>query len=96
MKDRYPWLSMQGICEQYGRSRQGYYQCQRRLSSIEKEEAEILHHTRAFKRLLPKSGVRKLRFHLQEKGLRIGRDRLFEVLRAHGLLVRRRRKYARL
>jgi transposase InsO family protein len=95
MKDRYPWLSMQGICEQYGRSRQGYYQCQRRLSSIEKEEAEILHHTRAFKRLLPKSGVRKLRFHLQEKGLRIGRDRLFEVLRAHGLLVRRRRKYAR-
>jgi hypothetical protein len=68
MKDRYPWLSMQRICEQYGRSRQGYYQCQRRLSSIEKEEAEILHHTRAFKKLLPKSGGRKLNFIYKKKG----------------------------
>ncbi len=95
MKDHYPELSMQRICEQYGRSRQGYYHWQRRLSSIEKEQAGILHHIRAFKKLLPKSGVRKLRFHLQQKGLRVGRDRLFDVLRTHGLLVRRRRKYAR-
>jgi putative transposase len=95
MKESYPGLSMQTICEQYGKSRQGYYEGQRRQSSMEKERAEILHHTRAFKKLLPKSGGRKLKFHLQEKGLRIGRDRLFEVLRAQGLLVRRRRKYAR-
>lgn len=95
MKDRYPWLSMQRICEQYGKSRQGYYDCQRQLNLIERDQAEILHHTRAFKKLLPKSGGRKLRFHLQEKGISIGRDRLFQVLRAHGLLVRRRRKHAR-
>lgn len=95
MKDRYPWLSMQRICEQYGKSRQGYYHCQRRLSSIEKQEAEILHHTRAFKTLLAKSGGRKLKYDLQERGLGVGRDRLFDLLRAHGLLVRRRRKYAR-
>jgi len=95
MKDRYPWLSMQRICEQYGKSRQAYYEWQRRLISIEKEEAEILHHTRAFKTLLAKSGGRKLKSYLKEKGLGIGRDRLFDLLRAHGLLVRRRRKYAR-
>lgn len=95
MKSYYPGLSMQRICEQYGKSRQGYYDWQRRLSSIEREEVEILHHIRVFKKLLPKSGVRKLQFHLGEKGLNIGRDRLFEVLRAHGLLVRRKRKYAR-
>jgi len=95
MKSYYPGLSMQRICEQYGKSRQSYYDWQRRLSSIEREEAEILHHIRAFKKLLPKSGVRKLQFHLGEEGLNIGRDRLFEVLRAHGLLVRRKRKYAR-
>ncbi len=36
MKNYYPGLSMQRICEQYGKSRQSYYDWQRRLSSIER------------------------------------------------------------
>lgn len=46
---------------------------------------------------LPRTGVRKLHFmlrdNLKNKKLKIGRDKLFEILRSEHLLIAKRRKY---
>ena len=48
---------------------------------------------------MPRIGARKLHYLLQEPlkahKIEIGRDRLFDLLSDHGLLVRRRKRYAR-
>lgn len=44
---------------------------------------------------LPRVGTRKLHARLTETGLRIGRDRLFALLRTTGRLVKRKRRYTR-
>ncbi|EGR3234887.1 IS3 family transposase, partial [Vibrio parahaemolyticus] len=41
----------------------------------------------------PRIGTRKLKFLAAIKGIQIGRDKLFELLRRHRLLVRARRAY---
>ncbi|HGS5506285.1 TPA: IS3 family transposase, partial [Vibrio parahaemolyticus] len=43
----------------------------------------------------PRIGTRKLKFLAAIKGIQIGRDKLFELLRRHRLLVRARRAYHR-
>jgi len=51
------------------------------------------------RRQLPRTGVRKLHFMLREnmksKNIKIGRDKLFEILRAEHLLIIKRRKYTK-
>jgi len=51
------------------------------------------------RKLLPRLGTRKV-YHLikddlQKQGLKLGRDKLFELLRQHDLLIRPRRRYIR-
>lgn len=41
---------------------------------------------------MPRLGTRKLHYLLQERGVHVSRDRLFDLLRERGLLVRRRRR----
>lgn len=53
---------------------------------------ELLPRVRALRQLMPRVGGRKPLKHLAELGM--GRDKFFEILRSHGLLVKRRRKYA--
>lgn len=43
----------------------------------------------------PKVGARKLQKHLDSQGIKIGRDRLFNLLREHKLLVKRRKNFKR-
>ena len=51
----------------------------------------------AIRRQMPRLGTRKLYYLLKDNfrkdGIRIGRDRLFDLLRQEGLLVTRRKKY---
>ena len=43
---------------------------------------------------MPRLGTRKLQYMLQEQGVKVSRDKLFDLLREHRMLVRRRKKYA--
>lgn len=49
------------------------------------------------RKLLPRVGTRKLHYlikeALEQKGLRFGRDKLFDLMRLNGLLIKPRRKY---
>ncbi len=56
----------------------------------QEKRAGVLTAVVAIRKRLPRVGVRKLQFLLEEQGLRIGRDRLFRLLESEGLLIQPR------
>lgn len=71
-------------------SRQGVYKRKRGQASKKATVLGILPAIHALRQLMPRVGGRKLLKHLE--GLNIGRDKFFEILREHHLLVPRRRR----
>lgn len=86
---------MTRLCAAYGITRQAYYQERRRRSQEAAMHTRILDLVRMLRRRHPRMGTRKLLVVLQpllaQEGLQIGRDRLFDLLRAANLLVTRQR-----
>jgi putative transposase len=82
-----------------GVSRQGHAQMVKRQTEREQEEAHICAHVNEIRRYHPRMGGRKLHHllaaRLAAEGIRIGRDRLFAVLKKHGLLVERKARRRR-
>ena len=80
-------------------SRQNYYKHRRRRQRHQVDEALVVALVRRERALQPRLGGRKLlhvlRADLAEGGVSIGRDRFFEVLTRHGLLIERRARSAR-
>lgn len=74
-----------------GMSRQNYYAGRRRRRRWELDEGLVVELVRRERRTHPRLGVRKLmhvlRGDFEEAGVRIGRDRFFEVLAKRDLLV---------
>lgn len=83
---------MSGLCNAAGMSRQAYYQWRKRTRLWEKAEAELLELVQSIRKLMPELGGRKL---FKELGALIpfGRDRFFDWLRRHGLLLKTKRSY---
>jgi putative transposase len=84
------------LCLLLGYSRQALYQYQHRAEKQALQEELLLQQVSLHRSNLKRCGTRKL-FHLlqgfmQEHGISIGRDALFDLLREHGLLVRKRRR----
>jgi transposase InsO family protein len=75
---------------------QAYYQEQQRRAWETLRDAQVLSLVRMIRCRHPKIGTRKLlvrlRPQLEQEGLRIGRDRLFTLLRTADLLVKRKRQ----
>ena len=74
-------------------SRQAVYRHHRRQASRRIQVQAVLPRIHALRQIMPRVGGRKLLEHLPDLG--IGRDKFFEILRTHGLLVKRRRRYVR-
>ena len=89
-------MSLSSLCEVLGIRRQAYYQKRRREQEKANREEKILTFVRMVRRKHPRMGTRKIlvkiRPMLEQEGIRIGRDRLFDLLRAWDLLVVRRRR----
>jgi transposase InsO family protein len=86
--------SVQTMCEQHSISRQAYYkQCQRQARRHIQDE-HVLDLVRTIRHRQPMVGTRKLHRMLSARPA-LGRDRLFALLRTAGLLVQRKRRYAR-
>ncbi|WP_438454084.1 IS3 family transposase [Vibrio alginolyticus] len=89
-------LSVTKFCQLVQISRQAYYkQCQTQ-SRCEHHEHAVIGFVREVRLKQPRIGTRKLKFLAATKGIQIGRDKLFELLRKHRLLVRARRAYHRM
>jgi transposase InsO family protein len=77
-------------------SRQGYYKGHKARRRREIEGEAIIELIKRERRVQPHLGARKVlklvRGDLKEMGIRIGRDRFFELLRVSGLLLERKRR----
>ncbi|MEO5367651.1 MAG: IS3 family transposase [Magnetococcus sp. WYHC-3] len=84
-------ISICELCDRVGMSRQNYYAARCLRHRREVDEALILELVRQERRMQPRIGGRKLqhllRADLAEANVRVGRDRFFELLAEHDLLV---------
>ena len=87
------------LCRSLGLTRQAYYKGRRARRRRKIDEEAVVELVKRERAVQPRLGVRKLRVllrgELEAMGVRIGRDRTFELLRSQGLLVSRRRAGAR-
>lgn len=86
---------MSRLCAFFERTRQAYYQLANQTMQLELWDERIVDEVRKIRHRQPRVGTRKLHRmvneRLKDEGLEVGRDRLFELLRARNLLIRRRR-----
>lgn len=84
-------VSVSSVCQQLGMSRQNYYERRRGRRRQEVDGELVAALVREERQLQPRLGARKLRVVLRgalaEAGVKIGRDRLLDVLRERDLLV---------
>jgi putative transposase len=82
-----------------GRTRQSYYERRWQDKRQALDAAQVVGLVHRVRAQMPRLGVRKLYALLHEefaaRGLNVGRDKLFRLLREEGLLVARRRRYTR-
>jgi putative transposase len=92
-------VTVRGLCEQAGFSRQAYYREMRVRERQAVAEEAIVELVNLQRRIHPRIGARKLCVligpDLQTMGIAIGRDRLLALLRRRGLLVKRSRRWTK-
>jgi len=85
---------VRGLCRVAGMSRQNYYRARRQRERRAVDESLVVELVCRERSSQPRLGGRKLRHlvgpELSAAGVRMGRDRFFEVLRRHDLLIERR------
>jgi putative transposase len=96
LKRKAPTTGIERLCILFGRTRQAWYDQRKRAGVRELKGELVLDLIREVRRSHPRMGARKLHAKLapdlQAMGIKLGRDALLELMRTHGLLVRRRRK----
>jgi transposase InsO family protein len=85
---------MQTLCALFGKSRQAWYDEQKRQDKEALQTALVLAEVKRLRMNLPSIGVDVLHYQLtdfrQQHGIKIGRDKLANLLRNNGLLVIKR------
>lgn len=100
MRIHYPTAGLGRLCRLFGKTRQAFYDHSHRKDDKEFEQAIVIDRVRAL-RSAGMSGIGGLKLHkilkdeLLAHKVTIGRDRFFDLLRQAGLLIKRRKKYAR-
>lgn len=86
---------LEKLCGLFGLSRQAYYQRRRREEYTVLSGGLVVREVLTIRKQQKRLGGRKLywlmRGFLEEHSMRMGRDAFFDLLRGHGLLVKRRR-----
>lgn len=90
---------MEEVCGLFGKSRQAYYQREKRETQQYIGDELVLTYVRGIRVKQPRLGTRKLYWLLKavmkDNGIKMGRDKFFALLRAHDLLVKPRRRRVR-
>lgn len=92
-------MTITALCTAVGITRQAYYQERQRRAWETARDARVLSLVRMIRQRHSQMGTRKLlvrlRPQLEQEGLRVGRDHLFDLLREANLLVQRERQTRR-
>lgn len=81
-------------CDVFGISRQAYYKQKVSLRAKEEQAESIIAKVQAIRISMPRIGTRKLYYLLNEE-LSVGRDKLFNILRANRMLIKPLRSYTK-
>jgi putative transposase len=99
MKEYYPSVGLKRLCGLFGKTRQAFYDHAQRNDSALFEDALVIDFVKSYRMVLPKVGAVKLLHMLKDEftahKITMGRDRFFDLLRNNGLLIKRKRCYAR-
>lgn len=91
-------MGIKSLCRLFGKTRHAYYDHQWRVRDEGLRDEIVLQHVFSIRKSQKRIGTLKLHFMLQDPledhGISIGRDYLFELMRDHGLLVRQRKRNA--
>lgn len=92
-------MSLSRICRLFGVSRQSVYQYRQRAQKRTKELSQVKPLVEEIRRHMPRLGTRKLYYLLNDtfvqQGIKVGRDALFDYLRAEHLLIRPKKNYTK-
>jgi putative transposase len=98
MKQDFPKLGIKILCRLFGKTRHAYYDHQWRLLDEGLKDEIVLQHVLDIRKEQRRIGTLKLHHMLtpplQGHGIKIGRDYLFNLLRAHNLTIRTRKRKA--
>ncbi|MDI7230615.1 IS3 family transposase [Leptospira santarosai] len=92
---------MSSVCRYFEKSRQAYYQrfIPKSKKELISEEELLVNEVKRIRHLLPATGGRKLyemlKPVLHEYCIKMGRDKLFHILKRNGLLLEKPRKHSR-
>ena len=96
---QYPLAGLGKMCGLFGKSRQAYYQQLWQQEQNDKQQMAILAQVVKIRQQLPGVGTGKLHHlltdFLAEQQIKMGRDKLYDLLREHHLLRSKRRKRAK-
>ena len=99
MRQRDSSASLESLCGLFGLTRQAFYEAQIHERKTSIANMVVLQMVKDLRDVMPLLGTRKLynelTVALDEHGIKMGRDQLFDLLRFHGLLVRRRKRMIR-
>jgi transposase InsO family protein len=97
MKQLHPNHSIQMLCELFGKSRQAWYKSEKTATRHQELNSKLLDFVKNVRKDQPKIGTDKLQYMINAafalEGTWIGRDALYNLLRANGMLIRIRKKY---
>jgi putative transposase len=99
LKQFHPGAGMGKLCALFGKSRQAYYDLQNRSEDTNIQEYMIIQEVNSIRKTIPGAGGLKL--HRMLAGNEMlqsflpGRDRFYDMLRAHKLLIKQRKSYIR-
>ena len=89
-------VSVAALCRAVGMSRQNYYKQRRSRQRRQVEEGLVVELVQGERQLQPELGGRKvlvrIRPGLEQAGIEMGRDRFFELLRSHNLLIQGKKR----
>ncbi len=81
-------------CDVFGISRQAYYKQKHRTQVISRQSKQIIDKVQQIRMTMPQIGTRKL-YYLLSKEIDVGRDKLFDILRANHLLIKPKKSYTK-
>lgn len=91
-----PGISVKTLCSLFGKSRNAWYDSQHRIEKNVLTRDIVLQEVNNIRADLPGSGTRKLHYMLgdilRQHNISVGRDYLFDLLAATGMLITRRRR----
>ena len=98
MKQYYPVTGLEKLCGLFGKTRQAFYDQSWRSSDEQLEEAFIIDKVKTIRQHIQRIGGLQLYAMLKEElqlhNIQIGRDRFYDLLRKHNLLIKIRKRYA--